>query len=468
MPACRKCSLLKQATFTFAFSPAWQRSVSVFPSAACGEDLVTRRILILYSALAPLLFFYIGSDTDISICAVDLLFPVALLAAVRTRRVSLPAFSIALLFYGACAAISVVVLGNTSTFGVAALKCCRLWGILAPLVLVNNRRIGQATLNRCTAAFVVSGFVSILIGLVLFFGQLNLVTMRQSYVDGGVLRSRAGGLFGDSSAFGHLLATWTCVSLLLYAPRLSRTRRILTVSVVLCIVVVGIQSSLSRAALLNLLVVFFARFVFAPSRLWVKMAAIICMLCLAGIAVQVLDLSRVQLGAPFVRLAALTETDAGTDELDRFSSGRLTIWARSIDLWLERPLTGVGYKGLALIHGASPDNNFLLALTETGIGGFIALTSAFMAVFIVVRRRALERDPYARAFLLLWIGQTLHALTVDVFTFPGSCTVLILLTAAWMASRSTTGPARPAVVPLSFPKYAERALVGNTPCRSRS
>jgi O-antigen ligase len=100
------------------------------------------------------------------------------------------------------------------------------------------------------------------------------------------------------------------------------------------------------------------------------------------------------------------------DTPDRSVTDRYTMWAAAVDMWHERPLTGVGLKGfpdhrdghasLALssasdIEGAgatfrkqpltSPHNMYLLVLSEQGLIGLLALAGSWLALLVLALRR---------------------------------------------------------------------------------
>jgi O-antigen ligase len=127
-----------------------------------------------------------------------------------------------------------------------------------------------------------------------------------------------------------------------------------------------------------------------------------------------------------------------SDLLDEASAGRLTNWHSALSLWAEYPLLGIGYKALLPLYGFPGDNTFVLALAETGIAGLLAVTLLF-GTFLARGRTLLKQgDPLGRVLLIVWIGQVAHAVNVDVITFPGSMTVIALLSV--VAGQFARGP----------------------------
>ncbi|KMS66126.1 MULTISPECIES: O-antigen ligase family protein [Streptomyces] len=100
-----------------------------------------------------------------------------------------------------------------------------------------------------------------------------------------------------------------------------------------------------------------------------------------------------------------------TDAPDQSVTDRYTMWAAAIDMWRERPLTGVGLKGfpehrdghasLALSSGSdiagagaayrrqpllSPHNMYLLVLSEQGLLGLLCLAGSWLALLVCALR----------------------------------------------------------------------------------
>ncbi|MCZ9336455.1 O-antigen ligase family protein, partial [Streptomyces sp. TRM76130] len=100
------------------------------------------------------------------------------------------------------------------------------------------------------------------------------------------------------------------------------------------------------------------------------------------------------------------------DAPDQSVTDRYTMWAAAVDMWRERPVTGVGLKGfpdhrdthasLALSSGSetggagagyvrqpllSPHNMYLLVLAEQGLPGLLALTGSWLALLVLGLRR---------------------------------------------------------------------------------
>jgi O-antigen ligase len=245
---------------------------------------------------------------------------------------------------------------------------------------------------------------------------------------------RAGGLIGETTAFGHLTATWMTLvfSLLVWTAERSQRRN----WVLLTIGLVGLGMiflSSSRAAMLNLMV--FVASLWLMGRVGQRTFRNLMVLLICGMLTIVMGItlmfgvqgSGLMQGGE--KMTRQLERFAPLGSADRFSSGRLEAWqiySRKIrnHLWL-----GCGYKtATKLVHNRTPDNSVLSALLETGILGLLALCSFAILTTLTLWKRGLEGEPYAQALSAVWMGQVAQALTNDTHTLLLGIPVLYLVT----------------------------------------
>ncbi|MCD9872247.1 O-antigen ligase family protein [Streptomyces sp. NR30] len=168
------------------------------------------------------------------------------------------------------------------------------------------------------------------------------------------------------------------------------------------------------------------------------------------------------------RLASITQVAGAPDQsvVDRY-----TMWAASIDMWREHPVTGVGLKAfpahrdshasLALSSGSdtegdgqafrrqpllSPHNMYMLLLSEQGLLGLLTVAGSWAALLVCalgrLRRAGPARDcALAACGLLPW--QLVNFLYADIGGPSTVLTAVCLGLAAWwsLAGEATTGPA---------------------------
>jgi O-antigen ligase len=162
------------------------------------------------------------------------------------------------------------------------------------------------------------------------------------------------------------------------------------------------------------------------------------------------------------RVGSITQV---TDAPDQSVTDRYTMWAASVGMWRDQPLTGVGLKGfpehrdahasLALSAGSdtdgagagfrrqpllSPHNMYLLVLGEQGLAGLLALAGGWLALLVcAVRRLVLTRRLRAPGLdcalvasgLLVW--QLTDFLYADIGGPSTVLTAVGLGLAAWWA-----------------------------------
>lgn len=392
------------------------------------------------------------------IALTDLLLPICVLTWLLQRRATgSNALALPLLAFGLAAALSVVAPVTNGQPWTAILKAGRLLGILAPAVLLSTERCAQEDWVRYLQAFFWGGLLSLGIGIAGFFLQWESLVAAQTYLYGnGAYLHRAGGVFRDSGAFGHLLATWVAMSLMLLLPELAARQRLMVLLTVAVVGAVGLYTSVSRSAALNIITVLVLASVLRRSAanvsLWRPLTVAALAVLLTGGVVLVADpeASGVvwQAGETMAQrmIEIFTPLSGGVDDIERASGGRLTTWATALDAWSEHPVLGVGYKIFAL-GGHPPDNSFILALCETGMIGFAGLAFFYGSVFWRAIRLFIEGEPDGRRFLILWTGQLAHSLNADIFTFFGSATPLLAITLIWLRLTSQTRQVSRASIP---------------------
>jgi len=405
-----------------------------------------QNLLLLYIVLCPWCTGVI-TITGVRLAASDLLLPFAAICiALSIRSHEWGMQQLGLIAYGAIAAVSVIPLVSGAFLAVTLMKVVRLWGILAPALLVTSINIVSFPLRRAVRAFFWSGLCSVLFGVVAFFFQWDFGVAIQSYNYSGQYLHRAGGTFLDASSFGHLLSTWYVFSMLFVLPTITGPwRRAAFLVGATLLVGYGLYASVSRAALLHLLVVGVA-YLILPSRVGnfrISRFLLPVAVALIGVLSWTSDLWSASFLDSFrfifERLVKTAQAAMdGSEALDRSGGNRLSGWATAFQLWLANPLLGVGYKALVPSYGIFADNTIVLTLVETGILGCLAFTITGIGFVAGALRNYLDELPFGRGLLLFWLGQMTHSLLVDTITFCGSTTlVLMLATALALAIHST-------------------------------
>ena len=390
---------------------------------------------------------------DTRVAAVDLLLlPLLALVLLHLNRArNNPVFLWAVLYIVAafCSILSGI---QDPMFMAVLMKTIRLAGIFLPAMLVALLPSRSVPIRSLIWAFVAGGAASVSYGIIAFNLQLESGTAVQKYYyDNYSYLRRAGGVFRDSGAYSHLLATWFAAALLaldLSRP-IKRIWRAIIFAAVAALTFIGLHASLSRSAMLNVAVV--AAVLVLPSNpkqaTPVRFAGIGLILTITLIGVMFIGSSPAGVDAaswvPIQRvIETATSLSDGMEALNWSGGGRLTGWARGIAIWSDFPLFGVGYKALLAKYGVYSDNNYVLALVETGVfgaGGLLMLVAACTIGFV---RLYAAGVPAARTALALWCGQVVHGLTADTFTFMGSMPMVLIL--AFYCSRSASILASPA------------------------
>jgi O-antigen ligase len=170
------------------------------------------------------------------------------------------------------------------------------------------------------------------------------------------------------------------------------------------------------------------------ARRWWVVGALLVAVAVVGLAVP----------STVARFADVGRADRPGGDPSNSLTWRVRYWDRSLDLFTENPVTGVGLGMVAerLPEGVPPHNDYVRALVETGVLG-VATYLALFAAFGVTARRALQRAGpglergIATGFTGVVVAVALLALTANVLTQVVILWYLAALVglATWVARR---------------------------------
>ncbi|MBZ5602491.1 MAG: O-antigen ligase family protein [Acidobacteriia bacterium] len=366
---------------------------------------------------------------------IDVMGPLcAIVALFLVRRETIRSLHLFVVAYLAVVFLSELRLFSGPDFYLLLSKCSRLVGIMSPALLFSLLPFGQRSWGRVVSAFYWGGLISVLYGIAAFYYQWSFGTaVQQYYYENGLYLRRAGGVFQDSSAFGHLLATWAAVAILFLHQRRSKLQ-LVTLAGTFLVTAAGLYACLSRAAVANLLVVGFLICVLpkrGESNL-AKLQMIGAFCCGLLLLFVISDDTRQRIVgqlqfAGLRMLSTWTAASEGIEALDDSGANRLTTWNRAIEIWEDHPLIGTGYKNLAQEYGITADNTMILALVETGVAGAILFGICVIAIFRRAILMYLRRLPGGREVVIFLGGQAMHSILVDTITFTGSMPLVFLI-----------------------------------------
>ena len=420
-----------------AFLPEPPRRNSSREDFQGGEVDGVARVLVWLVVLTSPWFFGLITLGENRLSSVDILGPLcAVVTLAFVSRESVRVAHVSLAAYVGVVFLSLLPLIAHPDFLLLVSKAVRLLGILAPALLVGVMPLSYSFWRRLVTTFYWSGLVSVLYGIIAFYFQWPFATaVQRYYYDNESYLRRAGGVFQDSSAFGHLLATWAAVAILFY-PRHS-ANRILHVGVTLAITAVGLYACLSRAAVANLVTVGVLICV-VPTKdgRAIGMRHLAGVALLGGVVLSVISpVVREQIAsqAEFASsriVKTWTAVFEGVEALDDSGASRLTTWRRAIEIWEDHPLLGTGYKSLVQFYGIYSDNTLILALAETGLMGAGLFCVGMVSLFAKALRLCLRRVPGSREIVIFLIGQAVHSFLVDTITFTGSMPLVFIVAMA--------------------------------------
>lgn len=431
------------------------------------------RILWLYFFVTP--WFYLGgAESELRLTFVDLLLPVGLLLLLRARPGRTPWWLACGLLLGPLALISTIQNLAEPKFLGYLLKAIRLTGIFLPALLICRMRVDEGRVRRLARAFAWGGFISVALGIAGFLLEWEWTRAIQTYDYGsGRLTGRAGGVFRDSGAYGHMVATWMAFFFALVWPGIRRWRWS-AAAVVMSTGAVAIYTSMSRAAVLDVLVMAavqaFALLIRGRNLKYLAASAALVLVILGffqlGTALDIdSNLESREIRVFFNRFASIAQgAVAGSDGIDAFTGNRLRSWKMCVSLWLEHPLAGVGYKAAVPQYGVIPDNVYMMALLEMGGAGFLLVCALFGGFWAWSLYRAASGSRVALMVAVAWAGQIAHGFTADILTFPVSISLAIAFAAmSWRLTEGAGSRRRAALVripsrpPASFGPYSNAA-----------
>jgi O-antigen ligase len=374
---------------------------------------------------------------NLQVGALDLLFVLALPVLVLQRHFRITLSILGLAGFCFTALVSVAIIDDSSRTG-ALLRAVRLIEIAMPLFLASSVRLTREEVRKLFRSFLIGGVTSILIGIVIFVFQIPFGDVQRYRFPTGEMLDRAGGIFSDSSAYGHLVATWLIIGLGTLPAFVQRRRATLLLRALIFLAIGGfaLYGSVSRSAFLGLIAAACVGLIFPVPRSWrsaqlrvsLRLALLSVLLAVAFVFIAPHSAWRT---ATFINQRLVYGTFGAllnVEEANRITSGRIENWTNYLPYVLENPLTGIGYKALILERGIPPDNNYLSVLVETGLIG-LALFLVFLGgTFIALFFAYLRGNPFAWTLLLVWSAQAAMALAIDVITFWGTIPGLLVLT----------------------------------------
>lgn len=243
------------------------------------------------------------------------------------------------------------------------------------------------------------------VGLALFQGALgvhqNLTGTGASYMGADI---RAVGTFGPTDVMGMAtVVSYGLIAALALAFRPDAPRQRAVALTCAGLLTVPLALSFSRGAWIATVAACGVVLLLAGLRHALRAA-------LVGVAAGVVLVAGLGLGSQLLqdRLTSITDV---TDAPDQSVTDRYAMWAASVDMWRDHPVTGVGLKGfpehrdshasLALSSGSdtagagaefrrqpllSPHNMYLLVLAEQGLIGLLTLAGSWLALLVCAVR----------------------------------------------------------------------------------
>ena len=357
--------------------------------------------------------------------AADLLMPIGalvLIAMPRKGKIQTP--HIALAMFCLAALVSLCQIHQFKPAVDCTIRWIRLFGIFIPFYFCLFVPVNDKVIKCAVVSWIVGGLVAILIGVLLHIFQIEVRAGQQRlWLDGGSML-RAGGLIGNSGAFGHMTATWSVITATFFiGVSKNRFRFIIAGAAIMLFFYVMVISS-SRASLLHLVAagIPFLILYRIPKKAhqWITLGVVygVLGLVLLGCVAQCMP-EKSSGGSSNVVETNLKRfiPGYGGGSASEFTSNRADNWPEYIAMMNEKALTGWGYKMGVRLHEESPDNSYLSVMLETGAFGFLCMSMFVVTVLYQLGCRYFASDPYALVMIPVCCGQLANCFTSDIYTF---------------------------------------------------
>lgn len=379
------------------------------------------RIALAYAFLIPVIALNLPKIGGVG--AADLLMPIGILTLlllplngrIHAGHIGLASFLVA-------AALSLLAIQHGKMMVDCTIRWIRLISIIVPFFFGLVIRPNRTQIWRIVKMYGIGGFVAVAIGLFLFVFQIETREGQQRlWMDGGSI-IRAGGLIGNSGAFGHMTATWclmTCLGLML----LSEWKyRYLMIGFVIMTAGYATLGASSRAAMLHLLVgtgcgVMLVRTTI-PQRKAVAglaVAGVLAICLLLSVKTIMPSKKKATSNAAAANMARFIPGMNGSSS--EFTSNRAGNWPQFFGMISESPWIGSGYKTGVRLHAESPDNSYLSVFLETGLIGLLCMTLFVVGTLHRLITLYVAGDDVATIMLPICAGQMINCATSDIYTF---------------------------------------------------
>ncbi|MDO6459859.1 O-antigen ligase family protein [Granulosicoccaceae sp. 1_MG-2023] len=117
-------------------------------------------------------------------------------------------------------------------------------------------------------------------------------------------------------------------------------------------------------------------------------------------------------------------TSTSSQQLDKSSQTRLIMWEAAIEMTLEDPIIGKGFKAFPMLkdrytdvyaHESDPHNMYLYVSSQMGIPAMVLFILMFLNMFEMGRKLSRNEDPYIRAIGIGGAGVSACVAIVNIF-----------------------------------------------------
>lgn len=366
---------------------------------------------------------------------IDILMPIVFIYNMLLKKISRDKLTDIFILYLFIVFTSMILLFvETKYIDISViLKFIRIVYIILSYVLIKNVNIkNQINIQKILKCILIGGIISSVLGIIFFINQNTIYNPSQTMYFYGKVYFRAGGVFKEASTFGCFMSFNIILSLIfIYNDKIYVNKYLCYINIVLSLI--GLLISYTRISMISLIIVVF---IFCIKKWKIIMRNI------AGIIIGLIIITSMLNNNSYYKyfyesriqpLFTINKTN-----VNKISTGRLDIWSENINEFLKsdyKIVFGSGYKSSVdnqnKINSDIVDNNFISALTQTGIIGLVLFLALNITIFYSLFKKSPYKKNYMSIFLdaskYLWLVIFIHMFTCDAFTYYRNVSFLFIM-----------------------------------------
>lgn len=344
-----------------------------------------------------------------------------------------------LVMYGIIILLSIIgsfFMGNNEYF-TTIFKSYRFIEIII-IYIFTLRYYNLNWIESTTKIVLISGIIGSSIGIINFFLRVPMQSEQYILINHELIY-RAGGVYQEANSFANMM-TFNIIFALIILLEKARIRKNIKILSIINIAssLVGLIVSFCRGPIVAILVTLIIMAIYYIKNNNLKLFKLLLIIAICCMFIINLNEEIAKLVEIFLNDRVLPLLSINGENINSISSGRIGIWSSLIENFFSLNwiviLLGTGYKA-STIHlgfGNLSDNNYLGALVQTGILGFvvfIVLNYKIITNMIKYKTNNIYIKIYKDTVIFIWISNMIQMLTGDVITFYRNISLVFIFIA---------------------------------------